>query len=188
MRTNARNWFATNLTSQVGSESLNADVESTGDLPSPAYIVLNPRSSTQREVWLADGTFTSTRFATTSLSNRYLRGSAPGSGLSHDEGTEVWSVPLEQNLDDLWEALEDKADASALTSGLAGKADDPHGNEAHDPDFATEAALTAGLDTKQDTGDYVESTDFTTIVEVTESEYDALSPPDENTLYIVVED
>ena len=184
MRTNGRNWFATTLTSQVGAESLNADVESTGDLSSPAYIVFNPRSSTQREVWLADGAFTSTRFVASTLSNRYLQGSAAGSGLVHDAGVEVWSVPVSQNLDDLWDELDLKATSAALTSGLAGKADDPHGNEAHDPNFATEAAL-AG---KQDTGDYVESTDFANIVEITESEYAALDPPDENTLYIVVED
>lgn len=123
MRTSTQNWFATTVTSQVGPESLVADVATTGNLTAPAYIVFNPRSPSQREVWLADVTFTATRFETSAIANRYLAGSAESSGLTHNEGTEVWSVPLSQNLDDMWDELD-------------AKASDPHGNEAHDPDFA----------------------------------------------------
>jgi len=36
-------------------------------------------------------------------------------------------------------------------------------------------------------GDYVSSEDIATIVKCTQAEYDALSPPDSDTLYIIVE-
>lgn len=194
-RTNGANWFATTLTGSVSGDQLTADVDSTGGISAPCYIVFRPRDPDNREVWLAS-TVTATRFEAATLSDRYLDGSAKESGQNHDEGHEVWSVPLYQHVDDIWDELE------ALDSG---KADDPHGNEAHNPNFATEAhdhdsdyeadgavathnAATTSVHGIADTSELVTSEDVSTIVKLTESEYGALDPADEDTLYVVTED
>lgn len=105
-RSSVQNWFATELASDVGSESLVFDVTTTGNLSAPAYIVIRPRDEANREVILCDVAFTDTRFETSALANRHLAGSAKSSGQTHPSGSEVWSVPLAQHLDDLWDSLE----------------------------------------------------------------------------------
>lgn len=105
-RSSVQNFFATELTSDVGSEALVFDVTTTGNLSAPAYIVIRPRDDANREVILCDVAFTDTRFETSDLSNRYLAGSAKSSGQTHPSGSEVWSVPLAQHLRDLWDDVE----------------------------------------------------------------------------------
>ena len=55
-----------------------------------------------------------------------------------------------------------------IRATLAGKADDPHGNDAH-------------------TDTYVASSDVTDIVQITQSAYDNLDPADPDTLYVVID-
>lgn len=142
-RSSVQNWFATELTSDVGSEALVFDVTTTGDLSAPAYIVIRPRDEANREVILCDVAFTDTRFETSALANRHLAGSAKSSGQTHPSGSEVWSVPLAQHLDDVWDLLEtatSAATADALVQrDSAGRAKVVDGSAASD--IATKGQL-----------------------------------------------
>ena len=101
-------------------------------------------------------------------------------------------------------ADENSATRAELETTLSGKADAAH---THDDRYYTESetdsllagkaasththtianvtGLQSALDGKQATGDYVESTDVTDIVVLTQAAYDALTP-DADTLYVVV--
>lgn len=103
---NVVNAFTTTITTEVGVTDLTFEVSSTSSGPdSPCYLVFEPDSDTNREVVYCDGTFTGTTFVTTSLSNRYLTGSAAASGLTHAVGTEVKCVPVAQHVEDLHDRI-----------------------------------------------------------------------------------
>lgn len=114
---NRQNAFETTLTAEYGPTALIAAVTSKGNLTSPCYLVLAPDDDAQREVIYFDGVFGASSFATTNVANRYLEGSAQTSGLTHATGTVVRSVPVTQEIDDLWVAVQgvDHGDLSGLS-------------------------------------------------------------------------
>lgn len=113
--TNIANAFETTLTVAMGATDLTASVATTTGGPiSPAYLVIEPDSNTQREVIYFDGAFTGTTFVTSAIGNRYLSGSAAGSGLTHPIGAKVRCVPLKQHFED----INDRVDAKATDADV----------------------------------------------------------------------
>jgi hypothetical protein len=110
-RSNTANAFETVTTATVNSTDLTFPVQSTSGGPSsPAWLCIAPDDPTKREYVYFDGTFTGTSFVTTSLDNRYGDGSAASSGLSHDAGTVVRSVPASQHFNELHNRIDTHVD------------------------------------------------------------------------------
>lgn len=129
--TNVANFFETELTVEMGDTDLTATVTSTTGITSPAFLVIEPDSASQREVIFFNSSFTGTTFVTSAIGNRYLAGSASGSGLTHPVGSTVRSAPLAQHLTDINDRVDaDQTDFDAHThdgndsSGLAADAVD----------------------------------------------------------------
>ena len=105
--TSLLNAFETTLTATAGASDLTFTVNTVTDsasntLTAPCYLVLNPDSSTAREVILVSSINTGTKTLTVSaIGNRYLTGSAATSGLSHASGSTVRMSPLQQHIEDL---------------------------------------------------------------------------------------
>jgi chemotaxis protein CheY-P-specific phosphatase CheC len=114
------NAFETTLSSQLGASDLTVNVASTTGLASPCYIVVEPDSATQREYIFIDSTVAATSFTTTTADNRYLSGSAAGSGLTHPSGSKVRVAPMKQHFEDIFDALGKVVD-TAYSSGTAGE-------------------------------------------------------------------
>jgi hypothetical protein len=128
-RLDLQNAFETTLTTQMGTTDLTALVASVGALASPCVLVIEPDDDAQREYILFDGTFGGTSFVTTIIGNRYLEGSAAGSGLIHPINSVVASVMTSQNVNDIYEHIDaSNAVVAALDHGadLAGLGDDDH--------------------------------------------------------------
>lgn len=113
------NAFETTLSSQLGASDLTINVASTTGLASPCYIVVEPDSATQREYIFIDSTVGATSFTTTTGDNRYLSGSAAGSGLVHPSGSKVRVAPMKQHFEDIFDALGKVVDTtySSATAG-----------------------------------------------------------------------
>ena len=114
------NAFETTLTATMGSSDTTFTVNTVTDsypttLAAPFYIVINPDSATNREVVLVTAVNTSTKQLTTSVPNRYLKGSAASSGLSHASGTVVRMAPLQQHIED----INDRVDTIINEAGTA---------------------------------------------------------------------
>tara|TARA_R110002050_G_scaffold70555_2_gene152043 strand:- start:519 stop:2648 length:2130 start_codon:yes stop_codon:yes gene_type:complete len=114
------NAFETTLTATMGSSDTTFTVNTVTDsypttLAQPFYIVINPDSATNREVVLVTAVNTSTKQLTTSVPNRYLKGSAASSGLSHASGTVVRMAPLQQHIED----INDRVDTIINEAGTA---------------------------------------------------------------------
>lgn len=121
IQSSQQNAFITQLTSEMGPNDLTAFVGSIGTLTTPCYLVIDYDSDSLREVILFDGTFGASSFVTTSISNRYLEGSAAGSNLTHPLGAKVISTPLSMHIQDIYDLL------AAIDHGdLAGLTDDDH--------------------------------------------------------------
>lgn len=104
------NAFETSLTLPMGATDTTATVNTTtGGPASPCYLVIDPDNDAKREIIYFDGTFTSSTFVTSSTANRHLEGSAAASGLTHDVGAKVVSVPVAQ----LFVDVNDRVDAQA---------------------------------------------------------------------------
>lgn len=104
---NLANAFATTLSAQMDPTDLTATVVTTSGGPvSPCYLVIDPDDAAKREYVYFDGTFTGTTFVTSSTGNRYLSGSAAGSGLTHLVGAVVRCVPAKQHFDDLHDRID----------------------------------------------------------------------------------
>ena len=114
------NAFETTLSSQLGASDLTVNVASTTGLASPCYIVIEPDSATQREYIFIDSTVAGTSFTTTTADNRYLSGSAAGSGLTHPSGSKVRVAPMKQHFEDIFDALGKVVDTT-YSSGSAGE-------------------------------------------------------------------
>ena len=114
------NAFETTLSSQLGASDLTINVASTTGLASPCYIVIEPDSATQREYIFIDSTVAATSFTTTTADNRYLSGSAAGSGLTHPSGSKVRVSPMKQHFEDIFDALGKVVDTT-YSSGTAGE-------------------------------------------------------------------
>jgi hypothetical protein len=120
---NIRSFFANayevNLTAEMGAEDVVMSVSSTDGAPaSPAYIVVEPDTPGQREYILFDGTIGGNQFETTTLTNRYLTGSAAASGLTHPVGSVVRVSPLMQHFDDLHDRVEARLTITGHTKAI----------------------------------------------------------------------
>ena len=105
----ANNWSSV-LDAEMGPTDLTATVASTTGAPSsPCYLLLDHDDDAKREYIYFDGTFTATDFVTLSTGNRYLAGSAAGSGITHASGATVRAITAAQALED----LHDRIDATA---------------------------------------------------------------------------
>ena len=119
--TNLYNAFETTLTATAGSSDLTFTVNSVTaptsiTLAVPFYLVINPDSSTNREVVEITSINTGTKTLTCSgIGKRYLAGSAATSGLSHASGSTVRMSPVEQHIED----LNDRVDKIINEAGTA---------------------------------------------------------------------
>ena len=109
---NLRNAFETTLSGALGATDTTLNLTSTTGLTSPTYLVIDPDSSSSREYIFIDGTINSTSAATSTVDNRYLTGSAAGSGLSHASGTKVRVSPMAQMFEEIWDAVGNVAAAA----------------------------------------------------------------------------
>ena len=115
------NAYESTLTSTVGASGLDFVVNSVTaptavTLAAPFYIVLNPDSSTNREVILVTSVNTGTKTLTCdNINKRFLDGSAASSGLSHASGSVVRMSPVEQHIED----LNDRIDTIINEAGTA---------------------------------------------------------------------
>jgi len=148
------NAFETTLTSTMGSSDTTFNVNAVTDsypttLDAPFYIVINPDSATNREVVLVTAVNTGTKQLTTSVPNRYLKGSAASSGLSHSSGTVVRMAPLQQHIED----INDRVDANFNEAGtqiVTGNAVKDEDNMSSDSatHLATQQSIKAYVDTQ----------------------------------------
>ena len=105
--TNLYNAFETTLTATAGASDLTFTVNSVTaptsvTLAVPFYLVINPDSSTNREVVEITSINTGTKTLTCSaIGKRYLAGSAAASGLSHASGSTVRMSPVQHHIEDL---------------------------------------------------------------------------------------
>ena len=119
--TSLLNAFETTLTATAGASDLTFTVNTVSDsagvnLTAPCYLVLNPDSSTSREVILVTSLNTSTKTLTLdNINKRYLTGSAATSGLSHASGSTVRMSPLQQHIED----INDRVDTVINEAGTA---------------------------------------------------------------------
>lgn len=116
--TNLANAFETTLSAQMNPTDLTATVVTTSGGPtSPCYLVIEPDSPTQREYVYCDASFTGTTFVTSGTGNRYLSGSAAGSGLTHPAGSVVRCAPVKQHWDDINDRVDLILKVASVTAG-----------------------------------------------------------------------
>ena len=118
--TNLRNAFETTLSGTLGATDTTLNLTSTSGLTSPIYLVIDPDNASSREYIFIDGTINASSAATSTVDNRYLTGSAAGSGLSHASGTKVRVSPMAQMFEDIWDAVGKVIDGS-WSSAQAGE-------------------------------------------------------------------
>lgn len=112
--TNFANAFETTLAASFGPTDLEITVQDTaGGPPVPCVLVLDPENPSQREYILFDGDRTGTTYQTTSLSNRYLDGSADTSDLTHGAGTIVRMAPVAQHFQNVHARINERMSAAA---------------------------------------------------------------------------
>ena len=158
--TNLLNAFETTLTATAGASDLTFTVNSVSDsagntLTAPCYLVLNPDSSTSREVILVTSINTGTKTLTLdNINKRYLTGSAATSGLSHASGSTVRMSPLQQHIEDLNDRV-DELPTNSSTDTLTNKTIDADNNTISNLEvdnlksgvLDTDLSSTAGTDT-----------------------------------------
>ena len=158
--TNLLNAFETTLTATAGASDLTFTVNSVTDsagntLAAPCYLVINPDSSTSREVVLVTSINTGTKTLTLdNINKRYLTGSAATSGLSHASGSSVRMSPLQQHIEDLNDRV-DELPTNSSTDTLTNKTIDADNNTISNLEvdnlksgvLDTDLSSTAGTDT-----------------------------------------
>ena len=158
--TNLLNAFETTLTATAGASDLTFTVNSVTDsagntLAAPCYLVINPDSSTSREVILVTSLNTGTKTLTLdNINKRYLTGSAATSGLSHASGSSVRMSPLQQHIEDLNDRV-DELPTNSSTDTLTNKTIDADNNTISNLEvdnlksgvLDTDLSSTAGTDT-----------------------------------------
>ena len=158
--TNLLNAFETTLTATAGASDLTFTVNSVTDsagntLAAPCYLVINPDSSTSREVVLVTSLNTGTKTLTLdNINKRYLTGSAATSGLSHASGSGVRMSPLQQHIEDLNDRV-DELPTNSSTDTLTNKTIDADNNTISNLEvdnlksgvLDTDLSSTAGTDT-----------------------------------------
>ncbi len=96
-KTNAFNGYESNLNGGITDSATSLTADSAGGMVHPAYLVLDPQSITLREV-IKVGTISGTTF---SGLTRGLAGSVSGAQ-AHASGVVIRSVPVHQELDDIY--------------------------------------------------------------------------------------
>ena len=158
--TNLLNAFETTLTATAGASDLTFTVNSVTDsagntLAAPCYLVINPDSSTSREVVLVTSLNTGTKTLTLDNINKgYLTGSAATTGLSHASGSSVRMSPLQQHIEDLNDRV-DELPTNSSTDTLTNKTIDADNNTISNLEvdnlksgvLDTDLSSTAGTDT-----------------------------------------
>ena len=152
--TNLLNAFETTLTATAGASDLTFTVNSVTDsagntLAAPCYLVINPDSSTSREVVLVTSLNTGTKTLTLdNINKRYLTGSAATSGLSHASGSSVRMSPLQQHIEDINDRVDTVINAAgtALNTTLFLDEDDMTSNSA--TKGVTQQSVKAYVDTQ----------------------------------------
>ena len=153
--TSLLNAFETTLTATAGASDLTFTVNTVSDsagntLTAPCYLVINPDSSTSREVILVTSINAGTKTLTLdNINKRYLTGSAATSGLSHASGSGVRMSPLQQHIEDINDRVDTimNSDGTAVnTSGLVKDEDDMTSNSA--THLATQQSIKAYVDTQ----------------------------------------
>ena len=115
------NAYETTLTATVGASGLDFTVNSVTapvavTVAAPFFLVINPDSSTNREVVHITSVNTGTKTLTCdNINKRFLDGSAASSGLSHASGSTVRMSPVEQHIED----LNDRVDTVINEAGTA---------------------------------------------------------------------
>ena len=172
-RTNASNFMRMTMTSETDGSGLVFEVQDTAGTPdAPFYAVVNLRQDALREV-IKVSSKTGTSLSVASLGDRYLEGSAAGSGITHPNGSQILLAPVAQNLGDLWDfldglELDDLADVD--TSGAG----------------AGDVLAFDGSEWVPD-DEVVRSEDVSTILALTQAQYDAIPTPDPETLYVITD-
>jgi hypothetical protein len=149
------NAFETTISGAMSSTALtitvNAVSNAAGDtLTAPCYLVVEPDSATQREYFLVSSIDTGTKTLTISaIGNRYLRGSAATSGLTHAAGSTLRVSAMAQHFED----LNDRIDANFNEAGtqiVAGNAVKDEDNMASDSavHLATQQSIKAYVDSQ----------------------------------------
>jgi len=135
--TNVTNFSRTTLTSSFGPSDLTATVESTSGFPAAPFIaVFEFESQARREVVLFDTAGTGTTFVTSDIGNRYLSGSAAGSGITHPAGSVVTVAPLAQHIQDLNDRVDTVTDGFDTHKAAA----NPHSESASSSDLTAHTA------------------------------------------------
>jgi hypothetical protein len=120
VRTRGADRFSTELTIAMGPTDLTASVLTTSGSPaSPCYLVIDHDVPARAEIILFDGAFTGTTFVTTALANRYLQGSAAGSGITHPIAAKVIFAMLGSHHEEMWVDVEEHATATAVHSATS---------------------------------------------------------------------
>ncbi len=151
IESNNKNFFSTTLTAGISASDLTIPVAALGGLSGPAYIVIDPKSDTKREVVYADGLWTGTNIVLSATTGRGLDGSAAGAQ-SHSSGTLVVSVPLAQHLTDLHDRVDQHthdgttADARVSHTALDSLTSDDHPQYVKADGTRAFTATPAGLD------------------------------------------
>ena len=128
--TNSVNAWEDTVASAMDATTLTLLVNDAAALIVPCYLVLEPENDASREYVYVESKLSNT--LTIASGERYLAGSAQGSGLTHAAGVIVRHAPVAQHHTD----LNDRIDAHTHTGGsdgtqldhggLAGLADDDH--------------------------------------------------------------
>ena len=125
-KTNLTNAFETTLSSEMTSVAGSMNLQDVTGLVHPFYVVIEPDSVTQREYVYVSNLSGNTA----TVSERYLAGSAAPSGLTHPAGSVVRMAAVAQlfeDLNDRVDALDTQLGTFGDHGGLAGLADDDHG-------------------------------------------------------------
>ena len=115
--------YESTLSAEMSDVATTASVASVGSYAGSKnfYLVIEPDSDSQREVIQFTGV-SGLDFTGASGANRYLDGSAAGSGLTHPNGSVIRAVALGQ----MWDDAHDRIDALDHGADLAGLSDDDH--------------------------------------------------------------
>ena len=124
-KSNLTNAFETTLAAELSSVAPSMTLDDPTGLSAPFYLVIEPDSPTQREYVYCDAV----SGKIVDLTERYLSGSAAGSGLTHPVGSVVRMAAFAQNITDLHDRADDlqaQLNASGHHGTLGGLADDDH--------------------------------------------------------------
>ena len=124
-QSNLLNAFQTTLAAEMSSVASSCTLTSATGLVQTFYLVIEPEDNAQREYM-----FVSVLAGVVcTVPERYLAGSAAGSGLTHPVGSVVRHIAMSQHFEDLNDRADDlQAQLTALGDhgGLAGLTDDDH--------------------------------------------------------------